>query len=866
MKLKRELLLVIVLVNLSITVFYLGKCTTNTIQNGDRNNKLQDNLTENQIIQKSKNLQSLCFIENKGQLENEEIFYYGFFPAGKIGFCQNRMLIWLKGYNEVLKLDFDDSLGNGPIGIEECFSTNNYFLGERGTFIGIKSYQSVIYEDLWFGIDFKTEVAFDGISYEFLLNPNANLDDVRVSYDGTLALNINRNTLLFVETEQSSSDSECISLTTSKNKCTLDFISKVNNQISFEIANFATSQDIVYEPLLYSTYLGSSDLNYNITEGHSIAVDDEGNAYVTGYTYSNTFPTTSGSLNDTYNGGESDCFISKLSSDGSTLVYSSYFGGSEGDYSYSLALDNDQNVFITGYTDSDDFPTTIDAWDRTVDYIDCFVVKLASNGSTLIYSTVVGGTQIDIGQSIDVDDTGNAYISGYTSSDNFPTVNAVNSTRNGLNDLFVFKLAANGSNLLYATFMGGSNDDENSRITLDDSNQAYVTAITSSSDFPTTNNSFDRTYNGDADCIIFKLDTNGSTLLFSTFIGGSSYESPKAIAIDSSTNICIAGETGSYDFPIVVNAFSGTRSGLIDCFVLKLSNNGSLLLCSTFIGGARNDTSSSMTLDDEDNFYVVGLTNSYEFPVTKNAHDRTYNALGDCIVFRMAANCSTLIHSTFLGGGAIDKGYSIAVDDNNSAYVTGYTYSTNFPITAGAYDDTNEFSSSFISKLSMEIEPIQNDACTGHDAVDDLFNMVDILLPGEYTGQLIFDDNCDSYCVYVKTNQKISINLIGDIETNFDLYLYNTTMDDSVNSSSGSNYPKEVSLICNSTNYRYIQITKPVDDNGKYCLSFTITTVISTIPPYSVVIGGSLVVSILISTLIAAVIYFTKKQKPIPNR
>ncbi|MFX1534706.1 MAG: SBBP repeat-containing protein [Promethearchaeota archaeon] len=374
--------------------------------------------------------------------------------------------------------------------------------------------------------------------------------------------------------------------------------------------------------LLYSTYVsGNSD-----ERSFEIAVDAAGNAYVMGRTSSTNFPTTPGAFNETYNGGQ-DVFVCKLAVNGSTLLYSTYLGGSNLEDGRDMAVDVMGNVYVTGDTYSTNFPTTPGAIDETYNGgQDAFVCKLTANGSTLLYSTYLGGSAVEGSRdiAIAIDDAGNAYVTGDTSSTDFPTVNAYDATGDGsisYYDVFVCKLAANGSTLLYSTYVSGSDHDHGYEIALDAAGNAYVTGRTDSTDFPTVN-----AYMGDIgsrDVFVFKLAVNGSTLLYSTYLGGSAVEEGMDIAVDVMGNAYVTGETWSTNFPTTPDAINATGGGVgtsyYDVFVCKLAANGSNLLYSTYVSGSQADRGHGIAVDSMGNAYVTGYTSSTDFP-TVNAY------------------------------------------------------------------------------------------------------------------------------------------------------------------------------------------------------------------------------------------------------
>ena len=329
--------------------------------------------------------------------------------------------------------------------------------------------------------------------------------------------------------------------------------------------------------LLYATYLGGS----NLERGSSVAVDGAGNAYVTGPTWSVNFPATPAAFDTTYNGGPGDAFVAKLDPAGSSLLYSTYLGGSFDDRASSIAVDSAGNAYVIGYTGSLNFPVTPGAFDMDYNGLgDSFVAKLDSAGSSLVYATYLGGYYADTGAGIAVDSAGNAYVTGHTFSSDFPVTPGAFDTTNIRYDVFVAKLDPTGSSILYATYLGGFEEpfggftDMGFSIAVDTAGNAYVTGITSSPDFPVTPGAFDTTYNGREDAFVAKLDPAGSSLLYSTYLGGSMPFSGQdhgySIAVDSTGNAFVTGITAAPDFPVTPGAFDTTYNGG-DVFVARFA-------------------------------------------------------------------------------------------------------------------------------------------------------------------------------------------------------------------------------------------------------------------------------------------------------
>ena len=385
--------------------------------------------------------------------------------------------------------------------------------------------------------------------------------------------------------------------------------------------------------LLASTFLGGS---FNHERTYSIAIDAGGNIYVTGATYSTNFPTTRGAYDVASNKGW-DVFVSKLNNGLTKLLASTFLGGNSDEYGYSIDIDSDGNVYVTGETLSPDFPTTPIAYDTSYNggYYDAFVSKFDSGLTKLLASTFLGGGSGDYGRAIAIDAGGNAFVTGNTWSNDFPaTPGAYNTTYNGGNDdVFVSKLNNGLTSLLASTFLGGSSNDYGNAIAADTGGNVYVAGETVSSNFPTTDSAYATAYNrGTKDVFVSKFNSKLTGLLTSTLLGGQSHDYGKAIAIDAGGNVYVAGSTSSTDFPTTSNAYDTTSNGGSDVFVSKFSSGLTNLLMSTFQGGSRSDYCNSIAVSAVGHVYVTGETLSLDFPATPGAYNTSYYRSEDVFV------------------------------------------------------------------------------------------------------------------------------------------------------------------------------------------------------------------------------------------
>jgi hypothetical protein len=372
------------------------------------------------------------------------------------------------------------------------------------------------------------------------------------------------------------------------------------------------------------------------------------------------------------------------------LVYSTYFGANSLDRAYAIAVDSLGSAYITGYTYSTNFPR-LNAFQGTFGggTSDVFVTKLNPSGTALVYSTYLGGNgNNDYGYGIAVDRWGYAYVTGNTDSTNFPILNPIQGTYGGgYYDAFVTKLDPSGSALVYSTYLGGNANELNPRIAVDGSGNAYVTGGTYSTDFPifpTSLNPFQPSNAGGSDAFVTKLDSSG-TAVYSTYLGGSNWDGALAIAVDSSGNAYITGETKSSNFP-TNNPIQASIGGTDDAFVTKLNPSGTALLYSTFLGGKNGwnvleydmDYGTGIAVDDSGSAYVVGSTWCIDFP-TVNPIQGSNAGSRDLFIVKLNPAGTALVYSTYLGGSNDDNSNAIAVDSTGSAYITGFTNSTDFP-------------------------------------------------------------------------------------------------------------------------------------------------------------------------------------------
>lgn len=578
-------------------------------------------------------------------------------------------------------------------GLEQLTTSSNYFAGPDPAKwrTNIFSYRRVRYAEVYPGIDMVYYGDQRQLEYDFVVAPGSNPAVIQMSFAGIADFEISRMGDLLLHTAQGDlRQSKPVAYQEANGVKEEVFVSYVANgvgRVGFQLGAYDPTRPLIIDPvLIYSTYLGGSGFD----QGYAIAVDPPGSAYVTGKTAAIDFPTTAGAFQTNYGGG--DAFIAKLNPEGTALIYSTYLNGAGGN---GIAVDSAGNAYVTGEAGTLNFPTTPGAFQTPPMGYDAFVTKLDPAGSALIYSARFGGNLDDFGRGIALDGGGNTYITGWTgcrsTTCTFPAVNAFQPNyAGGTNDAFVTKIDKSGSVLVYSTYLGGGKfingtEDWGEGIAVDSAGSAYVTGYTYAPDFPVTVGAFDTARAG-LDAFITKFTPDGTSLVYSTFLGGAGREQGQGITVDGSGNAYVTGLTESFDspftsanegFPVTRGAFQTT--GSYDAFVTKLNPQGSALVYSTYLGGSAGvDRGWAIALDDADNAYVTGDTTSSNFPTTNPIQGAYGGGLSDAFVTKLNATGSRLVYSTFLGGSLFDEGRGIALN-GSEAFVTGDTSSSDFP-------------------------------------------------------------------------------------------------------------------------------------------------------------------------------------------
>jgi hypothetical protein len=492
--------------------------------------------------------------------------------------------------------------------------------------------------------------------------------------------------------------------------------SRDGQRVRFEVASYDRSQTLVIDPklsLVYSTYLGGSAFD----EAFAVDVDSERHAYVTGLASSPDFPVTQGRLRDS-----EDAFVAKFSADGSSLIYSTFIGGTGGSgvtEAYAIALDSPGHAYITGVADTKNFPTT-----ERVFQSDApngghpFVSELSLNGHSLVFSTYVASADfrkcdasdpgVDWGNGIAVDPAGDVYITGSTCSQRFPlNVPFQFGSDVDLPSAFVTELDPKGRQLFFSTYLGGAGLTQGNAIAIDPNLVApgiYVTGITTARNFP-TKNPFQAHRHAFSDAFVTKFEkTNCSCvrnrkLVYSTYLGGDNGDEGRGIKVDRHAHAYVIGNYASFDFPIRRN-LTPHDEPIPGIFITKFSQDGESLLYSDSLGGFFGDNSGNSIALFGEEAYVTGYTDARQFPVVNAFQDEPQGGR-DAFVSKISRDGKSLVYSTYLGGTANDEGNGIAVGPGGAAFVTGRTDSVNFPTQQPFQPQMNGKANAFVAKLEM---------------------------------------------------------------------------------------------------------------------------------------------------------------------
>ena len=677
----------------------------------------------------------LSFEPNQGQVD-EQVKYLARGQGYSLFLTAGAAVLGLRGAGpgaptQWVSLHLRGAAASAIAGEELQAGRSNYFIGNNpaGWRTNIPNFSRVRYSQVYPGVDLIYYGRQGRLENDFEVSPGTNpkviawqlegADQVRVNSAGDLVFTVGGKEVSFLQPTAYQMEGG--------QQRDIPIRYRVQGRkISFALGKYNRHENLVIDPVLtYSSYLGGTGGEV----AYSVVVDGSGDAYVTGVTASTNFPTSPSVYQPKY-AGDGDVFVTEFDPAGTGLIFSTYLGGTGDDTPAQIYLDNTRpnatgNLFLTGSTTSLNYPVTGAAFQQVFGGIqDAFLSELKPDGSALVMSTYIGGTGTDFGTALTLDSSGNIYVVGSANSTNFPTKNALQLGNNGFYDVFVTEVSPVGQ-LEYSTYLGGTLSDYGTGISVDSNGNILVSGYTFSSDFP-TQNALQSTLAGGSDLFVSKFTPGSTSLLFSTYLGGSSNDESLGMTLDSGGNIYLTGSTQSLNFPVTTSAYQSSLLGTANAFITKLAPDASQVLLSTYFGGGQTDQADALALDSAGNIYITGYTQSTNFPLL----DASQNVLGisgagncgstnlqyvlpnivcpDAFVVRFSAQ-GVPIYSTFLGGNGTDAGQGIAVDSSGAAYVVGSTTSPNFPATAGTYQwlylDTNALSTAFVTKISPQDAP-----------------------------------------------------------------------------------------------------------------------------------------------------------------
>lgn len=665
----------------------------------------------------------LGFEENRGQV-NGEVRYLAR-ASGYNVFLTDRealMVFASKERPQAIRLGLTGRVESvRPQPSQQLPGRINYLRSRHQQQTGIRSFGRIVYENVYPGIDQIFYGKQRQLEYDLVVKPGVDPQQIGLQIEGAREIRLSPEGDLVLalggEDLRMSRPVAWQEIDGSRRQIDCQYVLNGKAGIGFKIGEYDPHHRLVIDPIIqYATYLGGASGDTVL----DLAIDGEGSAYLTGWTYSIDFPVRPGALQSFHPGVSTAVFVTKLNPTGTAAVYSTYLGpvDSKG---RSIAVDQTGQVYLTGSTSSLNFPTTEGAMQSQPIGLPewAFVSKLNETGSALVYSTYLTGLSETNATTIAVDPTGAALVGG-SAGDGFPTTPEAYQPRfkGGTTDGFIARLDPIGATFEYATYLGGSDFDAVRSIAIDNAGQVYVTGVTARqanrssgdpspgiepqeqipfSDFPVTRGAFQTVPRGRSDVFVTKLKSDGAALIYSTLLGGTGEEMAvsnlssdepelgRSIAVDAIGNVYVTGTTLSTDFPTTIGSFQRNLLGAADIFVTKLNVAGSRQLYSTLIGGNNRDIAGALALDSIGNAFLTGWTLSANFPLTVDGFRRKTpesSGIPTAFLTQLDKVGALIEYSTYLGGSLGDQGTCLAVSQVGSIYVGGFTSSGDFPTTS----------------------------------------------------------------------------------------------------------------------------------------------------------------------------------------
>ncbi len=653
---------------------------------------------------------SIRIIENTGQISNPEIRYYTVGGQLGLGFTRSAVAIAVSGTPtapqkespalvpglrpsefagtgrtsiplEMLRIEYVGANAVDPSAERPVDSAVNVFRGNDSANwrVGIRAYEQVIYRDLYPGVDLVYHASPNGVKYDVVVHPGGNLSSFVARYQGAKSVNIDDGGGLVIKTRSGETrDSKVDASDAHGDRVPCRFVIVGPREAGFACDPWDPHADLVVDPLLYSTLLGGNSSDF----AGDVAAGPSGEAYVCGWTFSSDFPNQS-ALSTTLQ-ATTDLFITRINAQGSGLVFSTYVGGNGDDgQQCNIGLDATGDAYVAGGTTSNNFPGTAGhAQPSAGGGGDIFALKLAGNGSQIVFATYYGGTALESAYGSAVDSSGALYIAGYQGSGR-------------IENAAIIKLNASGNAFDYAAWRNGTSYEVPRDIALDPSGNAYAVGCTESSDFPTTPGVIDRVFNGTGIItdicqagFLFKVDPTGS-IVYSTFIDTNNIDNVDGVYADASGNVTVVGDTLGTDLNTTPGAIGPSLRGYSDFFVVTLNANASQILVATYVGGNGSDSNGlSVWVDGLGRVFLGGETTSTDYPTSTDAFARSLAGGWDDVLTVVSPGGDRILYSTLWGGSADDQVIAISGDTSGNVFAVGYTLSSNFSTTNGSFNRT----------------------------------------------------------------------------------------------------------------------------------------------------------------------------------
>jgi hypothetical protein len=628
----------------------------------------------------------------------------------------------------VVRMTLVGARATEPVALAPLASTSNHLIGRdpRRWRLAVPHYGRVEYPQVYAGIDLAVHGDGQRLEYDFVVAPGTDPRRVRLRFDGARRVRIEADGRLILQTAAGDVVQQPPVAYQDGPQGREPVASAYRRlgprEVAFAVGEYDRRRTLVIDPVLeYSTYLGGGGSD-GVT---GIAVDAQGNRYLAGFTLSGDFPTAR-PLQPGLAGG-SDVFVAKLNAQGSELLYSTFLGGSGTDQAQAIAVDAAGSVHVAGFTESSDFPVVAAVQGARKGGRDAFVARLDPSGAALLYSTYLGGSQHDVGESIALTPSGDATVAGWTESTDFPLAGPLQGAfGGGITDAFVATLAAAGSTLGYSTFLGGEHADRAFGVAVDAQGAAYVSGETASLLFPTLH-AVQPARAGLHDAFVTKIDRTGSSMGYSTFLGGSADERAARVAVDAAGAAYVAGLTVSDDFP-TLRGFQHGKAGLRDSsdgFVTKLMPAGAAIVYSTYLGGSRNETVNGVAVDARGHAYVAGETSSMDFPQSHALMAAT--GVSDAFVTRLDADGRRLVYSTCFGGAydAADSAVALALEGAGAVNVAGRTEAPDLPRVHALQSQYAGLGDAFLARIAgdpltwgMAVDTVPSAASNGNGVLE----------------------------------------------------------------------------------------------------------------------------------------------------